>query len=106
MLEFRKMIQEQGGGARINVFGFIIYIIVYGVYLLLLDQATMHPALLLVLALKFLATTWLGFWVAREMMMDRPYKRFHHNLTRLDNVVNILFAVGIVYFLLNPLSQQ
>ena len=103
MNEYKLALGNEEDASRMNPWGIVIYLALYGVYLTLLYHAALNPIILLLTAFKFLLTAMLGFWIAQSIFKPTGYTKLHHQIARVDNVVNISFAVLLIYALIYPL---
>jgi hypothetical protein len=97
--EFKSAISEEGDLprlARVNVF---FYLVLPSLYLLLLKMSALTLPVLALLALKFLASASLGIWTEKSILAGNSYSPLKHNLSRLDNALNLAAAGGVIWSL-------
>lgn len=98
--EFRSAITEAGGFPRLARLNLLFYIVLPFSYLTLLRCSSLHFRILAIIALKFMLTASLDLWIEKTILTGKNYSSTQHNLSRLDNLLNITSATAIIYYLL------
>ncbi len=98
--EFRLAMKDEPGVARLGTLSMIFYFAMPSAFLLLLRQAEIPVYALAVLAGRFLMTAWVGLWTEKAILSEGPgYTPAKHSVGKVDNGLNILASVWIIWML-------
>ncbi len=102
--EFRSILAEAEGIpklARLNIF---FYVVLPFSYLLLLSYTGLPNFIVVILAIKFITTALLDIWFEKRILTEKDYTITHHNISRMDNLLNIGAAVMILWIIVYGFS--
>ncbi len=102
IVEFSKFVKETGDKTSLNIMSLLFYVLVPGVYLILLAKAEFFNLGMLAIGLKFLVTASFSYWVQKNMILNGQYPRWIHVLSKSDNILNVIFSAAVAYFLIFP----
>ncbi|HKP95844.1 MAG TPA: hypothetical protein VJ385_08820 [Fibrobacteria bacterium] len=109
--QFRAMLAESGPGRdpegpsgvagliRLNL---VFYVVLPAAYLVLLKVSAVQPWALGLLALKFALTAFMDIRAERRIMVGGDYSPRQHAVGRVDNILNLAAAGGVIFLLLRP----
>ena len=98
--EFREAAGGEEGRPRLARLNIVFYLLLPAGYLALCRGASLAVPFLVLMGAKFLASAALGLWTERGILDGPGYTPRLHWLGRMDNLLNLGIAGGVVYLLL------
>ena len=100
--QFRFALAETEAVPRLLRLNLVFYVALPIAYLSLLRVSAVAGWVLAALALKFAVTATMDIRAERRIVAGEGYTPMQHTVSRIDNVLNILTATGVIFFLLWP----
>ena len=100
--QFRAVLADSQGAAGLIRLNLVFYVAIPLAYLGLLRQAAIAPWVLGALALKFAFTAIMDIRAERRILAGGGYSPFQHAVGRIDNVLNLAAAAGVIRVLFGP----
>jgi hypothetical protein len=102
IVQFRALFAESGSTAGLVRMNLIFYVALPGTYLSLLRLSAVEARVLGIMAVKFACTAAMDIRAERRIIAGGEYTPAQHAASRLDNLVNLACAAGVIYVLLKP----
>jgi len=100
--QMRALLDQSEAVPRLFGLNLFFYVVLPGIYLILLRAASLQTEALVLLAAKFAVTAVMDIRAERRILDGRGYTLSQHKLSRIDNVLNLAAAAAILYLLFHP----
>ena len=100
--QFRAVLADSKGAAGLIRLNLVFYVAIPLAYLGLLSQAAIESWVLGALTLKFAFTAFMDIRAERRILVGGEYSPFQHAVSRIDNLLNLAAAAGVIYALFRP----
>lgn len=97
---FAEVIAETGGTGRLRLMRVLLYVVAPLIYLWTLLCAGLPVVFLIVAAIKFWVSSFLGTWTERRLLAGGEYRASDHARARADAAANIVLAGSAIWLVL------
>ncbi|MDB5048883.1 MAG: hypothetical protein JWO30_1954 [Fibrobacteres bacterium] len=102
--QFRALLAQSEGSSGLIRLNIVFYAVLPIVYLAMLRVSEVESRVLGALAIKFAYTAFMDIRAERRIMVGGEYSPRQHAFSRIDNVLNLAAAAGVIYVLMKPIG--